>query len=274
MDERKLEQLHNALLYITDEIDRICRKENIKYTLTGGSLIGAVRHKGFIPWDDDMDIAMRREDYEKFISACDKELREEFFLQTIERDIDYTYGFAKLTLVGTTYQQEGYEGEKWQKGIFVDIFPMDNIPKKKISKFLHKNINYILIKLLEYRDSTSWKNKRGYKRLGGKMLNLLSKIFTVKKLTSFLQNNMKKYDCFNTKEICNLAGFYKYDKESTLKIYYDEYIEVSYSNRKYDIIKEYDNYLKNIYGDYMKMPPVTDRHTHNFSVLEFGNYDF
>lgn len=59
-----------------------------------------------------------------------------------------------------------------------------------------------------------------------------------------------------------------------MKIYYDEYIEVSYSNRKYYIIKEYDNYLKNIYGDYMKMPPVTDRHTHNFSVLEFGNYDF
>lgn len=274
MDDNNLEKLHNAILYIADEVDRICRKENIHYTLTGGSLIGAVRHKGFIPWDDDMDIAMLRNDYEMFLDACNKELRNTFFIQTIETDLNYPYGFAKLTLKGTNYVQEGHEGEKWQKGIFVDIFPMDNVPDKEIQKFFHKTINYLLIKLLQCKENSGIGKESKTKVLIGFLLTTVSKFFSIAFLTKHLQHNMKKYMGADTKMVCNLGGYYKYEKETTKRSYYKDYIETSFSDRKYMIIKEYDLYLKKIYGNYMELPPIEKRRTHNFSILDFGDFEF
>ena len=96
MRHTELEQLHEVLLLGIDEVDRICRMHQIDYTLTGGSLIGAVRHRGFIPWDDDVDIAMTRKNYDKFLKVCDADLGEKCYIQTLDNDSDYPYGFAKL----------------------------------------------------------------------------------------------------------------------------------------------------------------------------------
>ena len=124
-----LRKLQMTELEMLIEVDRICRKYNIQYFLDGGTLLGAIRHNGFIPWDDDADIIMLRGEYEKFCKACKKELdTERFFLQDYRTDKHYLWGFAKMRRNHTTFLREGQEHVKCHTGVCIDIFYCDNIP--------------------------------------------------------------------------------------------------------------------------------------------------
>ena len=125
LQETNLRKLQIADLYILLEVKRICNLYNIPYFLIGGTLLGAVRHKGFIPWDDDIDIGMLREDYQKFISICSHELKPTFILQTKENDANYPNPWSKIRLLGTTRLEEGYNYESSSSNIYgidIDIF--------------------------------------------------------------------------------------------------------------------------------------------------------
>ena len=123
LDDKQLRQLQLIELEMLLEVDRICRKNQINYTITGGTLLGAVRHKGFIPWDDDADVALLRDEYERFCDACEKDLdKEKFFLQNWETDKNFNSGYAKLRRNNTHYVRVGQVKMKYHNGIYMPNF--------------------------------------------------------------------------------------------------------------------------------------------------------
>ena len=134
MDNRKyltpqeFRRMQLVELELLKEIDRVCRQNDIKYVIFCGTLLGAVRHKGYIPWDDDADVAMLREDYEKFKTVC-KQLNPEIaYFQDHTTDSEYRWGYAKVRRSGTSYVRLSQEHMKYKNGISIDIFPLDDIP--------------------------------------------------------------------------------------------------------------------------------------------------
>lgn len=274
MNDTELKKLHKALLIIADEIDRICRENNIKYSLIGGSMLGAIRHKGFIPWDDDMDIGMLRQDYNKFLEVCKTQLNSAFDLQTNTNDPNYVYGFAKILLRDTYLLQFGHEKTKNRKGIFVDIFPFDNIPDESAARKKHRKKNYLYIKMLDRKFThKSLKGMPFKKKAAFRMIDVMNIFSKQQNLIRKMNLNMLKYDQAPTEYVSNMSGYYGYDRETIPTRLFDETITVPFEDRNYFIMKEYDTFLTLYYKDYMKPPPVEQRRTHDFQRLDFGTYD-
>ena len=133
ISNEELKKLQRIELEMLIELDRICRKHQVSYSLDGGTLLGAVRHKGFIPWDDDIDVIMLRPEYEKFRSACERELDQtRFFLQDYKSDPHYRWGYEKLRRLGTEHIRLGQESLKQRTGVFLDIFVADQIGRAHV----------------------------------------------------------------------------------------------------------------------------------------------
>ena len=274
MTSEELMRLHSVLVYITQEIDRVCRGNGIKYSLIGGSLLGSVRHGGFIPWDDDMDIAMLRDDFEHFISVCEAGgLKPEFDLQTNTNDKGYVYGHAKVLLRGTHLVQFGHERTSYRKGIFVDIFPFDTIPNGWFLCQLHKKKDYFCKKLLRQKlniaDDPSWGPKE---KIVYRCVSLASKLFSQDYLVRTLNKNMTRYRKSVSDNITNLCGYYGYEKETVPRRLFDSVEDCEFEGALFSRISAYDEYLKHIYGDYMQLPPEEKRRTHGFQKLDFGTF--
>lgn len=138
LTREQLRKLQLVELDILMELDRICRKHKIRYFLCGGTLLGAVRHGGFIPWDDDVDVGFFREDYERFCEMFQQEAdRSNYFLQTWKTDPHYRWNYGKIRRLGTEHIRTGQEHMKYRTGISIDIFPYDYLP---IDKGLHEKI--------------------------------------------------------------------------------------------------------------------------------------
>ena len=215
---KKLNTIHKIQLELALEVKRVCNKYNIKYFLIAGTLLGAIRHKGFIPWDDDMDIGMLREDYEKFLKAWEKETSSKYFLQTWQTETQYALPFAKLRLNGTQYIEQNIAHLNLHSGIFIDIFPFDNTPDNELLKVIH-NIKTSLLKrmLLVKLDYKFYGRSNKVKQCIYTCLALLVRLQDRNKLREKLLREIIKYNNKDSEYIVNVGGSYSYKKETIKK---------------------------------------------------------
>ena len=269
MDNDTLKRLHNSLLMILDEIDRICRNHDIPYFLDSGTALGAVRHGGFIPWDDDADVGMLREHYETFLEVAKNELSAEFFLQTSETDSEYSKFSAKIRLNNTFFPEKREEASNIHHGIFVDIFPFDYISddqKKAISDIKKMRILNRLYSL-RVRHPLEEGILRKIARCGIKIIPQV-------KIYNTCTRHMTKYNLGMT----NHVTCYPYKMNNHMFLifntsYMNSSIDIGFEGRQYQIMKGYDEYLKIMYGDYMQLPPVEKRVWHFKGDIKFESDD-
>ena len=266
LENNELHKLQIVLFEMLQLIDKICREYDIKYSLFGGTLLGAIRHKGFIPWDDDIDIAMRRDQYDKFISVWNKINPKGYFLQNKDNTPSYTQSFAKIRKDNTAFIQFEWEKGLYHTGIFIDIFPIDRVPNGKVNQaaFFLKGIKYIIL----LRDN--------HVIIKNKLFSCLVKIvylFSSKRSRKdYFQNYRKYVNKYNSDSHLKHISIESFDmlKKHFSNTLCDEYDYLEFESKKFMCFKNWENYLTTMYGDYMSLPPVEDRvWKHHPLVLSF-----
>lgn len=257
MDTRLLTKLQEVEVEILNEIVRICDLYEIEYYLIGGTLLGAVRHKGFIPWDDDLDIAIPRKDFNKFIKVAKKDMKGEYFLQTSYTDKGYGRMFAKVRKNNTLFVEQDDVHIKKHHGIYVDIFPLDDGTEAFVEKIpFSKRIAFGLSSYINsYRNKLPIAAKK-------KILKFFPVCF-LSRIRDLLY--VGRGDCY-----INYGSQYGIAKQTIKKSYYYPPIKMEFKNNYYNVPKNYKYVLGRIYGDnYMEFPPKEKRVTHNPVKISF-----
>lgn len=267
-----LRKLHSLQLYLADELKRICDKYGLRYFMIAGTLLGAVRHQGFIPWDDDMDFGMPREDYDRFLQICKSELdNTTFYLQTDEEH-DYFFNFSKLSLTGTKiYPLVLQDSAINYYGIYIDIFPVDNIPQNKIKAFYQRNM-FRLVKVLA-KSKTAYRIQNRKKILGYRLASLFGRLFSEEKLKKWKYRIITMASNEYSKKVVVSEGAYGFIHETLERKWIEDICDYRFEDRVLPGIRDHHDYLSYFYGDYMKLPPEGDRNHHGRLKIEYGKYN-
>lgn len=249
------------------EVHKICERHKIKYVLGYGTMLGAVRHKGFIPWDDDADILMLRRDYRKFVRACQKELPKKYFLQDECSDEYYLWGYSKLRNMNTVYVRCGQEHIPYKNGVFIDIFPLDNVPQLLTFRILQDGYCFVLKKMLWAKVGKNTE-ENPFIRLIYKILSPVPKSVIYKLRNIMVCKGNKVSDRVRCLSV-PAPGKYWNKKGNTLYSRYGFKREWILDREKCEFegeffwgTKDYDECLTYVYGDYMKLPPKEKRVAH------------
>lgn len=261
MTKEELRRMQLIQLELLQEVDRICTKHHISYSVEGGTLLGAVRHGGFIPWDDDVDIAMVRSEYRKFCKVCKKELdSEKYFFQNHDTDPEYRWGYAKVLKNGTSFVRYGQEHLKMRRGVYVEIFPMDGIPEGPIEKKFYNFLRVCCRKVM-----WSEVGKISCKSIGMRLWFGMVNRIPVDKAFAMLEFLSKKYDerraryvtCLSFPD-CWVKGEPGFKRE-----YYLNTKRMLFEGEEINVPQKETELLVTLYGnDYMTPPPEKEWGTH------------
>lgn len=256
LDQVQLRKLQLEMLELLVEFDRICRKYHIRYFLSCGTLLGAVRHKGFIPWDDDIDVEMLRSDYAYFCSVCEHEMdHERFFFQDHRHDVNYLWFYGKVRRKKTSFIRVGQRHLRQQNGICMDVFVLDEVCESAVGQRVHEVTCRGFRKILwssigQFEASSSY----------GRMLyRLLAKV-SHRKVLSLFEKFARRYEngqhsllAFNNTEVRTKRGY------AFKKSWYAETVEMEFEKHKFMAPCGYHEILYLKYGDYMQYPPLAKR---------------
>ena len=261
---RKSQLLASKLLIA---FERVCQQHGLRYYIAAGSLLGAVRHGGPIPWDDDVDVTMPRPDYEKLLQIAQTELPDDMVLP----QNSFPYGLHRMQIKGTKITR--LVRQTGPHGVFLDIVPLDGAAPSPGRKKLHGILNRVLLNCMNAKARPLPLLKLDMPRIYEIAKRLVIKC-TPKRLLFWLwKRNATKYSVESAKEWVCLPGFYGYEKECFPKEYWGEPVLLPYEGRKVPVMREWEKYLVSHYGDYMTPPPVLCRRTHPFLAVDFGKYE-
>ena len=264
MRKIELEESKKVELEILKDVAGFCEAHGLKYFLAYGTLIGAVRHKGFIPWDDDIDIQMPRADYEKFLELYNKEKATDYYYAISPYDELAKHSFVKVIDTRTAKIEQGikYDGDKYL-GVDIDIFPLDGQPEdeEEYKKYYNKKMKVYRIfnaKICKY----SWKGiiVRGWRKI-------LAACTTKEKLLKKIEKINAKYKYEDCAVVGSTDSLYNLIKDRMKKEYYREYVQLDFEDSKFRAPIDYHEVLTKIYGNYMQLPPVEKRITHHSNVV-------
>lgn len=262
----ELQHLQSVLLMMASDIDKLCRDNNIEYFLDGGSTLGAIRHKGFIPWDDDFDIIMDDANYKKFITVCKEKLnRNKYYLQ--EGLVDWSANFSKIRLCGTRFVESVNPIEDPNRqGIFIDVFRMDNAPSNKMAQIIQYTFAKIL---LAYQ-----LNQYGYqgKTIMKKFVSLISKICNIKIVRNFFYQQVEKYNIKDTEYVGSFFDKTTFRNAIIARKIWGKPKYVQFENILLPVQEYYEEYLTIIFGDYMTPPPIDKQIPIHKTQIDFGIY--
>lgn len=255
LTKEQLEGLKQKELELLRIFIRICKERKLRYYILGGTLLGAVRHRGFIPWDDDIDVGMPRRDYERFLRHGQQHLPKGFFLQTHLTDPDYPPNFAKLRNSSTTFVERSLKGRRIHHGIYIDIFPLDFYPDHGRHLFSLKSL------LLKLRITDAF--APGDMKRRTKLVRRLSRILYPSISQAVIAREHLFRSVTNGKYIANHCGAWG-KKEIVPAHWYGEGTTLSFEGIQVNAPSEYHSWLTQVYGDYMQLPPAEKRIPHHY----------
>lgn len=267
-----IDLLHKVDMEIVKNVIDICEKNNLEYFMLGGTMLGAIRHKGFIPWDDDIDLGLPRKDYDKFLEIAPKQLVNNLKMVNYKTDSNYHYYITRILDIDTKVIEERIENEEEKyTNASIDIFPLDGTPNNKILRkiYFFRVLYHRALMSLCYKDSIDKKRKRTKKEkiLLWIMMKLpIEKLTTAYKQKEKIDKLLKKQDFYNSKYVGNIMGAYR-TKEIVPKEFYGKGKMYQFEDIKMNGLELFDEYLKYTYGDYMKLPAKDKRKTH-FKIIE------
>ncbi|MFV0382282.1 MAG: phosphorylcholine transferase LicD [Breznakia sp.] len=269
MKEQDVKKIQKIELEIFDEFQNFCKKYNLSFCLFGGTCLGAIRHQAMIPWDDDIDLIMPRNDYEKLIQIAKMHLHEDYFFQHFENEPNCGFVFGKVrrnnTILSETYSYKlGFH-----QGVWIDIFPCDNISDYAFMRM------WDVIRFKFYQNMYIIKcgyslpiGKPYYYRFIYVFIKRISKIFSQAWLVKRLKYIMTRHNKKQTKRVYPYGGAYG-KREILASTVFENPILVDFENRKAKVFKEYEVYLTRVYGNYMELPPMEKRNGGAHTIYEF-----
>ena len=259
----------------------VCEKHHLQYFLVGGSALGAIRHKGFIPWDDDIDVGMPRKDYDEFIKLQQEFADTPYFIQTFKSDPCYIYNYGKLRDSSTTFIENTFKNHRINHGVWIDIFPIDGFSKEiKPREHFKKKINHIWWQVyLSYLPALRRKVKKEtwFKDI---LLNIVAGLFYVFDIAHYRNKYVERLARKIPLEESVMAGNYfgfNMKREAMDSNLFKEFIKVPFEDTEAYVLKDYDTYLRNLYGEYMTPPPAEKQVGHHYNKgldLEMGYAEY
>ena len=264
-NQYELAELHGALLVLLKKFDAVCSKYGIQYSIGFGTMLGAVRHKGFIPWDDDVDIIITRENYEKLVRVPSEEYGDRFFFQTVASDPGYPYNTARLRLNHSSMIYDKWIDAGFNQGIYIDIITLDNVPDSALAEYWQK------LRIIALTPFRFMRNKSvffsGGTNIPAGLKKVMYAVLSRFPLDAIYRHEVRvesKYKARRTKRIAFLG-----EGNLFLKKWYPvqpipadsmtQFLYLPFEDTRLMCTRDYDKLLRQWYGDYMQLPPEEKR---------------
>lgn len=265
LSNEELLKLQAVELELIAEVDRICKKNGISYLMVGGTMLGAIRHKGFIPWDDDADIGFLRSEYDRFLKACAEDLdHEKFFVQDCRQSNGYRWGYGKLRRKGSEFVRLGQEHMPYSQCISIDLMPFDGVPDNWLLRRIHYFMCFVFRKI--FWSEVGKKNEKNcILRALYQLLSFIPEKFIYKRYQRFIDFSNKR-----ERKLVRILTFPTPKKcFGYCRKWYVELAEYEFEKLKLPGARDYDDYLTVKYGKYMELPPKEKQKVHPVSKLSF-----